>query len=165
MVKKIISGGQTGADQGGLDFALDHGISAGGLCPKGRICENGIIPDKYPLEEVAEDDYHLRTMMNVQDSDGTLIIIRNGYLEEGTQRTMEYCIELSKPRFMVDLVVMSGQMDSVIEALTNWIVDQRITTLNVAGNRESNSPGIQQETFALLEKVFSALSGNKQAER
>jgi len=61
VIKKIISGGQTGADQGALDFALENGIEAGGWCPKGRFCENGIIPDKYPVEEVTGDDYNLRT--------------------------------------------------------------------------------------------------------
>jgi hypothetical protein len=65
MIVKIISGGQTGADQGGLDFALENGIEAGGWCPKGRICENGLIPARYPVEEVTEDDYNLRTKLNV----------------------------------------------------------------------------------------------------
>ena len=155
MIKKIISGGQTGADQGGLDFALEYGIEAGGWCPKGRICENGVIPARYPVEEVEEDDYNLRTKLNVRDSDGTLLIIRDGFMEEGTHLTVDYCKELSKPQFLVDLKIMSGQMQSIYSALADWIDKNQISVMNVAGNRESNSPGIQKETAELLTKLFA----------
>jgi hypothetical protein len=158
MIRKIISGGQTGADQGALDYAMEKGMEAGGWCPRGRVCENGIIPAKYPVEEVAEDDYNLRTKRNVQDSDGTLVIIRDGYMEDGTHRTVEYCMGLSKPQFLVDLHVMSGQLESVCHALINWIDHHGIEVLNVAGNRESNSPGIQKETAAFLGQVFYTIN-------
>jgi hypothetical protein len=154
MIRKIISGGQTGADQGGLDFALDHGIEAGGWCPKGRLCEKGIIPARYPVAEVVEDDYNLRTKLNVRDSDGTLIIIRDGFMEEGTHLTIEYCKELSKPQFLVDLKGMSGQLESVYSAITGWIDKNQVSVLNVAGNRESKSPGIQEGTAELLYQVL-----------
>ena len=36
---KIVSGGQTGADRVGSDWAVKHGISHGGWCPKGRRSE------------------------------------------------------------------------------------------------------------------------------
>ena len=39
MVKKIISGGQTGVDQAALDVAIKLGISHGGWIPKGRLTE------------------------------------------------------------------------------------------------------------------------------
>ena len=84
MIKKIISGGQTGADQGALDFALEHKITCGGRCPKGRICETGRIPDRYPVTEAESDDYDFRTRQNILDSDGTLIIIRDDLKEAGT---------------------------------------------------------------------------------
>ena len=155
MIKKIISGGQTGADQGGLDFALEYGIDAGGWCPKGRICENGTIPGRYPVKEVSEDDYNLRTKLNVIDSDATLVVIRDGYMEDGTHLTIDYCREFSKTWFLVDLNVMSGQLESVYSALRNWIDENQISVLNVAGNRESNSPGIQKETTGLLERVLN----------
>lgn len=52
MSTKIISGGQTGADQAALDFAIEHSIPHGGWIPKGRKTENGILPDKYHLQEM-----------------------------------------------------------------------------------------------------------------
>ena len=73
MLKKIISGGQTGADRAGLDVALDAGFPCGGWCPKGRKAEDGRIPDKYPLTETGSADYLKRTEKNVVDADGTVI--------------------------------------------------------------------------------------------
>jgi hypothetical protein len=37
MIKKIITGGQTGVDRAALDVAINVNISYGGWCPKGRI--------------------------------------------------------------------------------------------------------------------------------
>ena len=51
-ISKIISGGQTGADRAGLDFAIVNGISHGGFCPRGRKAEDGQIPERYDLEEM-----------------------------------------------------------------------------------------------------------------
>ncbi len=47
MIKKIISGGQTGADQAGLDVAIELGIPHAGWIPKGRKTEKGTLPAKY----------------------------------------------------------------------------------------------------------------------
>ena len=52
MLKKIISGGQTGADQSALDVAIKFNIDHGGWIPKGRKTEDGILPDKYKLDEM-----------------------------------------------------------------------------------------------------------------
>ncbi len=71
--QKIISGGQTGADQGALDAALELGVPCGGWCPRGRKSENGPIPERYPLQEHESGDTADRTRANVLDSDGNLI--------------------------------------------------------------------------------------------
>ena len=70
----IISGGQTGVDRGALDAALAMGTPCGGWCPEGRMADDGIIADKYPLQELAGAGYRQRTRQNVADSDATLII-------------------------------------------------------------------------------------------
>ena len=41
ILKKIISGGQTGVDRAALDFAIEHDIPHGGWCPKDRKAEDG----------------------------------------------------------------------------------------------------------------------------
>lgn len=53
MSKKIISGGQTGADVAGLDVAIKHGIPYGGAIPKGRLTEDDVLSEKYNLQEMA----------------------------------------------------------------------------------------------------------------
>jgi len=155
MIRKIISGGQTGVDQGALDFALAHGFDAGGWCPKGRVCENGIIPDQYPLIEVQEGGYGTRTLWNVRDADGTLVIIRNGHQEKGTALTIDYCKQLIKPYFLLD-INPSGEIGEVLKSeFIKWLEDYSIQVLNIAGNRESNSPGIQKDTYDILEYLLT----------
>ena len=74
MIEKIISGGQTGADQGALDAAINLGIPHGGWIPKGRITEDGPLPDRYNLIEMPSASYPDRTRKNIRESDGTLIL-------------------------------------------------------------------------------------------
>jgi hypothetical protein len=76
MIKKIISGGQTGADRAALDVALKFDIPHGGWIPKGRKAEDGPLPEQYQLQEMPTASYPKRTEQNVIDSDGTLIISR-----------------------------------------------------------------------------------------
>jgi hypothetical protein len=74
MIKKIITGGQTGADRAALDVAILLNIPHGGWVPKGRLAEDGPIHTKYQLKEMPTDSHEERTEQNVIDSDGTLII-------------------------------------------------------------------------------------------
>ena len=74
MIKKVISGGQTGVDRAGLDAAIIAGIPISGYCPRGRLAEDGIIPEKYPLIELESIEPYYRTEQNVIHSDGTLIL-------------------------------------------------------------------------------------------
>lgn len=71
---KIVSGGQTGVDRAALDAAIALGIPHGGWCPRGRLAEDGRIPDSYRLLEADSPEYHVRTELNVVHSDGTLIL-------------------------------------------------------------------------------------------
>jgi len=61
MIKKIISGGQTGADQAALDVAIKLGIAHGGWIPKGRITEEGPLPEKYQMQVMSTESYAART--------------------------------------------------------------------------------------------------------
>ena len=60
MVNKIISGGQTGADQAALDVAIKLGIPHGGWIPRGRLTENGPLDAKYQLQEMETTNYNKR---------------------------------------------------------------------------------------------------------
>ena len=144
-IARIISGGQTGADQGGLDAAIALGIPHGGWCPKGRRCETGRIPPRYQLEETPSRDYPMRTRMNVKNSDGT-ILFTGSQLSRGSELTLRIAWELKRE---VKHINMELGLLLCTEAFRAWLDDceQRdtpIRTLNVAGTRESKSPGIQR---------------------
>jgi len=98
---KIVTGGQTGIDRGALDAALEAGFPCGGWAPEGRAAEDGRIPRRYPLQELAGAGYEERTLQNVVDSDGTAILY-SGKLEGGTRKTMLHCVEHGKPFELVD---------------------------------------------------------------
>ena len=148
---KIISGGQTGVDQGALDFALDYNFECGGYCPKGRKSEKGTIPFKYPLIELDDEDYIHRTRLNVLESDATIIVKDEFELGEGTLKTINFCKQFQKPFLMYDVFY-----DPInYEEFQNWLKINNIEVLNVAGNRNSESPGIEGKTYILLEKLFN----------
>jgi len=85
-----------------LDAALELGFPCGGSCPAGRLAEDGKIPERYPVVEMANGGYAERTAQNVAASDGTLIIA-HGPLMGGTRETLQFCIEQGKPHLVVDL--------------------------------------------------------------
>ena len=88
-ITQIISGGQTGADRGGLDAAMALGIPHGGWCPKGRLAEAGRIPDKYNLQETSTKNYLQRTERNVIDSTATILFCY-GKPTGGSARTVSF---------------------------------------------------------------------------
>ena len=71
MLRRIISGGQTGADRAGLDFAIHVGLEHGGYVPKGRKAEDGKIAERYNLVELSTSSYPARSRRNIEESDGT----------------------------------------------------------------------------------------------
>jgi predicted Rossmann-fold nucleotide-binding protein len=156
---KIVSGGQTGIDRAALDFALKNNIPCGGWCPKGRIAEDGAIPEKYPLKEAKTLDYETRTELNVKDSDGTLILNRGG-LNGGTALTIGFAQKHKKSYLIVDLNNYEEDKDDAISfgnalIFSGWVRQNGIKVLNIAGPRESKSPGIYKLARRFLEEVLS----------
>jgi hypothetical protein len=148
---KIVSGGQTGVDRAGLDAGLDSGLAVGGWCPKGRLAEDGAIPARYALREMAKPGYPPRTRQNVLDSDATLIL-SDAEPTGGTRLTMVFALKLSKPF----LVAAPDTADPAM--LAAWLRDNRVGVLNVAGPKESKCPGIYRRCRELLRQVFSLLA-------
>ena len=146
---RIHSGGQTGVDRAALDVAIESGLEHGGWCPQGRKAEDGVIPERYHLTETTDISYSSRTRLNVEDTDGTLILYRDG-LEGGTALTAHLAEELHKPLLMIDVE------HPVAEGIfKDWLQQHRIVTLNIAGPRESKQPGIYRQTLDLLRKLLA----------
>ena len=101
-VAKIISGGQTGADRGGLDAAIEIGVPHGGWCPKGRRAEDGTIPPIYDLGEMRSSSYVSRTEQNVIDSHAT-VVLTCGPPTGGSRKTIEFADTHQRPCLQVDL--------------------------------------------------------------
>jgi Circularly permutated YpsA SLOG family len=148
MLRKIISGGQTGADRAALDAAIRLGIPHGGWIPKGRIAEDGPLAARYELIEMPTDSYPERTEKNVVESDGTLII-SHGAPAGGTEYTRKMVLKHGKQMLYIDLTLHGNLMDAA-SLVTDWIAMHNVETLNVAGPRASKDPRIYALTLTLL---------------
>jgi hypothetical protein len=173
MLTKILSGGQTGVDRAALDVALELGIPCGGWCPRGRRAEDGRIPDRYPLRETPWSGYPQRTRWNVRDSDGTLILVMGqaapsrssgpnsisrdappvltaGPADRGTALTVRLAERMRKPHLRVDLTA-----EPSAAAVREWAGAHGVRVLNVAGPRESSTPGIGERARRFLREVLA----------
>jgi len=151
---KIISGGQTGVDRAALDIALGHGIESGGWCPTGRLDEFGRIPDCYPLKELENGGFTERTLQNVKDSDGT-VIIYPGKLGGGTEQTLHFCVEQRRPHELVDACNVSTE--KAAQLIADFVRENKIDILNVAGPRASEWPEGYDYTYRTLDSFLDAL--------
>jgi hypothetical protein len=161
-LNKIVSGGQTGVDRGALDASLVAGFACGGWCPADRRAEDGPIPDRYPMMLLPEPDidvrtarqvaeqYKARTLKNVQDSDGTVILF-SGTLSGGTLLTRNVCVREKRPLIVVDSKLMRPLRAA--DAIVQFVDDNRIEVLNVAGPRLSG----WSQGYAFALKVVAEL--------
>ncbi len=158
-IQKINSGGQNGVDQAALDVAINRGIDCGGWCPPGRVCESGLIPPHYPLDETPSDSSDkapdiprsLRTEWNVRDADATLILLPKELKnDKGTEWTIQCALTYQKPYLIADPFEIDT--DSKI---SSWFKTISIKVLNIAGPSEITYPGIGDQTKKLLSEVFT----------
>lgn len=158
--RRIISGGQTGVDQAALRAAETCGLALGGWCPPGRVCESGIIPSRFQLQETPAErspgapdiPRSQRTEWNVRDSDATLILQPGSRdkVDPGTGWTRICAERYKKPLLVCDLADPEAPVK-----IGQWLRAISIETLNVAGPSEGAVPGIEDEAYALLVRVFS----------
>lgn len=160
-IAKVISGGQTGVDQAALRAAASCGVSVGGWCPPGKVCEDGNIPDVFPLQETPQDrsadaptvPRSQRTEWNVRDADATLILWpstlkRN---DPGTQWTAE-CASSYQRAFLACDPLDRSQVAKV----RAWLKEHQVAVLNVAGPSEKSSPGIGAFTERFIRDVLKS---------
>jgi hypothetical protein len=148
---KIISGGQTGVDRAALDAALAVGFPCGGWCPADRKAEDGPIPERYPMSLLTERGDRLRTLKNVQTSDGTAILF-NHTLSGGTKLTRDTCIREKKPFIVLDATQIT--VERAVRAVLRSIEENEISTLNVAGPRLSGWADGYQFALAVIGAVI-----------
>ena len=144
-IQKITSGGQTGADMGGLLAGESLGIPTGGFAAKGFRTElgpNQELGTRFHLEDTGVFNYIHRTRLNVHRSDGTAIF---GKLSEtGSGMTRRFAHEFKKPCVVVSTIAWH------VEPFREWLLENHIRILNIAGNRESKNIGIQTAVKSFL---------------
>jgi hypothetical protein len=151
-LEKIVSGGQTGADQAALDVACERGLKIGGWVPRGRLAEDGPIPERYAgLVETPSSDPAVRTSLNVRDSDATLIV-SHGPLTGGSLLTLEAVRRWSRPVLHLDL--QEATPETAVTRLRMWLDAADPRTLNVAGPRASQDAAIFAAVVMLLRSAL-----------
>lgn len=148
-ITKIISGGRTGADRAGLVAAIALNIPHGGWCPQGRRALDGTLVSKYQLTETPSKDYPQRTEWNVRDSDGTIIFTLSETLSGGSLKTEHFARKHKKPSLHLNPATIEPA-----RTIQDFVSQHSITTLNIAGSRETKEPGVYEWTKEIL---FDAL--------
>ena len=160
MIERVISGGQTGADQAGWRAAKAAGIETGGYMPLDWMTESGSRPEfmtEFGAEEWPElfltlaEQYRQRTKANVRKSDVTIWF--GDPQSPGGRLTTKTAISLSRP-----LAIIGGPDRDFTPGYTaGWLTGNGAKVVNVAGNRESSAPGIGKWVEEYLAEVFRLL--------
>lgn len=147
MIELVISGGQSGADQAGWNAAQKAGIPTAGWMPLGFRTEYGVRPEfavKYGAKQHPVSGYPARTEANVRDAEVTLWFGRGD--SSGFYCTRNAANKHHMPFWEIgsDPAELTGKRLLLLE----------YTVINVAGNRESSSPGIRARVESYLAEVF-----------
>ena len=169
-LKKVISGGQTGADQAGLFTAKAFGFETGGFAPHGfrTLSGNnpGVLRDIFGLEETTQRNYQVRTALNVKSSDATIRLATN-FSSPGELCTLKAINRYEKPFFDVNLKVLIEKcrdkqyIEERVEETLDFLIKNQVVILNIAGNADrtpSDGYGLHfREASNFLSKVFSKI--------
>ena len=162
-LKRIISGGQTGADQGALSACVQADFPYGGWVPKGRRTEKGPVPARYRMRQHGSRHYPPRTERNVRDADCT-IVFTYGKPDGGSLLTIEFARQHRKPCLKVDLRRASaGNVKRIVRWLRRRCPDNGV--LNVAGSRRSKAPGIHMAVKRVMRDVLEKMRGPAATQR
>ncbi len=159
MLTKVISGFQTGADIAGVRAAKDCGLQTGGYIPRGFKTLDGPKPEYsklYGAIEHTSSNYRDRTWDNIQQADATIRFASN-WNSPGEKCTLGGIKNWGKP--YVDVNIWKGEIHTLDIAVSlmrirDWIRDNNVSVLNIAGNAEQTSPGIEKAVYEFLMRVF-----------
>ena len=149
-IEKIVSGGQTGADRAGLDWAIAHGIPHEGWCPAERRAEDGPIDSSYRLRETPTTGYLTRTRWNVRDSDATVIFSIAAELTGGSGKTQRIARNLNKPCLHLS---KAATVDPA-QQLRGFVDENFVAILNIAGPRASGEANVADFVMDVLDAAF-----------
>lgn len=160
MLRKVISGGQTGVDQAALRAAKTWELETGGSMPLRFMTETGPAPHlaaEFGMTETTVASPHFRTAKNVADSDATLWIGNRN--SPGGRCTFRAVRDHGKMAAAVD----EGELVSLhlrhraLKRVAAFVLDCGYEVLNVAGNRETSNPGIGERAERFLNDLFAMI--------
>lgn len=152
-LERVVSGGQTGVDQAALRAAKAAGTPTGGWMPSGFLTEEGRRPDMedlFGMKAARTPDSLTRTRMNAKESSATIWLGPTGC--PGWVVTAAAVRRYGRPMLVVEPGVTTPRM------VADFLTSNRVRTLNVAGPRESTSPGIGERAEAFLSRLFRMLA-------
>jgi hypothetical protein len=144
----IVSGGQTGADQGGFRAANALGLRRRGFAPKNWTTETGVVPSVFRLGMVEHPDYNMlgRTHANIAISDLTLVFYQRT-LTSGSERTLQRAQATERPVRAIDLSVSALELKAAQEAIQRALVRLLADATLRRGEATRNAPGAQQDPY------------------
>ena len=151
MLTKIISGCQTGADITMIDAAIANNFPYGRWVPKGKRTSVGPLPDRYIVQEMPTESYPKRTEQNVTDSDGT-VIFTHGELSGGSDLTRKFAIKHGKPWIHIGMIALF--QDDAVRSLVNWVNENSIEVLNVAGKSAAKDERIYDVVYVVMDRFL-----------
>lgn len=162
ILKKIISGGQNGADQGALEAAKLEGLLVGGCMPKGFKTLDGDKPkfrELYNMYEHSRSDYPARTYENVKNADATLRLALD-FNSSGELCTYNAISYYEKLYFDVKFNFSKRPYwDKSPEEIATILHTSNVEILNVAGNSNRVSPYMQDAARTYVQLVIRKLKG------
>lgn len=162
MIERVLSGGQSGADQAAWRAAKRCGIPCSGWMPRGFLTEDGSRPEfaaLYGAQEHASRFYPPRTKANVRAADFTLIFDRSESRElmgmsNGTRIAINAALDAGLPSAVAKIILGRPIPSYRPAAMARRLEELGVRTLNVGGNRESSAPGIGAWVERYLVEVF-----------
>jgi hypothetical protein len=154
IVRRIISGGESGVERAALDLAIQLGIAHGGRVASGRIVDDGVLPSRYRLVEVAFSKGAASAEANLDMADGVLFISR-GEMAGPAASLYRQVRDRDYPHLAIDLNANSRFQSSLL--INAWLKSQKVESLFITGPRENEQPGIYRDTMECFRAAWWAL--------
>ena len=152
MIKKVISGGQSGVEIAALDAAIRLDIPHEGWCYRDRKTDGGTLSEHYKVKEIGSPSYFQRLEKNVKDSEGA-VILNYGQLVIGSRAVKDIAERYHKPCLNVNL--SKHPMNHAIALIRKWMTRHDIATIYFTGTKTggSLSPNVYDEVIQIIEGV------------
>ena len=150
MIKKIISGGQAGAEKAALDAALKLGIPHSGWAYKGGKTDEGPLPKQYRVQETSNKSFSNRIKMNVLDAAG-VVTFSYGKLPIGLKIVRELASNHNRPYLHIDLSESSFNIAAA--TVRAWMIKNDIEVIYVTGQKPLKGSDIHSEVVKVIEGV------------